>query len=262
MNSCYCKNCNIKISDIYSLDDSNIDNYHFFCKKCIKLLKFCSKSKCKKLFLLNDIDVKNLKIVFLNNNRQHFFLYDDIKDIIIKKYGSFNNLQKIINQKSIDKQLKIQKNNNIKANREKLLKDCFLLNKIEFKNYGDCYSYINYGKPDLEIVLQNELNKINEKNSRRIKLANELKNLNINLDESLTSCYEYINKIGNKPLKEILRNIEIEHFLKYKTDYDELCKIYNHSKAKDLAIRKYIEAQQQLPKNINKKITSINLKFE
>jgi hypothetical protein len=37
-----------------------------------------------------------------------------------------------------------------------------MLNKLDFKNYGDCYSYIHYNVPDLETVLKNELTKLKE----------------------------------------------------------------------------------------------------
>src|SRR5439155_1854984 len=184
MNLYYCEKCNNKISNFFPQNIINKYNYYFFCSKCLKILKVCSKSKCKKLFLLNNSDFKKLKIIYLNNT-QHFFLYDDIKEIVLNKYGSFINLQNIINEKLIEKKLKIQKNNNLIADREQKLKESFQLNKLEFKNYGDCYSYIHYGEPTLEIVMENELKKINEKNSRRIILANELKKININLDESL-----------------------------------------------------------------------------
>lgn len=259
--SLYCQNCEKKILNLYIHNDTNSINYHFLCKKCLKKLKVCSKSKCKKLFLLNDIDIKNLKIIYLDNN-QHFFLYEEVKKVVINKYGNLDNLQKILDKKSDEKKLKIQKNNFIKTERENILMEAFKFNKLEYKNYGDCYSYINYGEPSLETVINNELIKIKDKNNRRMELAHELKKLNINLDESLKSCYEYINKIGCVTLKEIVRNIEIEYFLKNNTEYEKLCKIYKPAKAKDKAIRKYMESQHFLPNNIDKKIYSTNLIFE
>ena len=165
-----------------------------------------------------------------------------------------------INKKILLQESKIAKNENNKIEREKKIREIFQFNKLEFKNFGDVYAYINYGKPDLETVVNNEIIKITNKHNRRIILANELKKLNILLDESLKSCYEYINEISTKPLDDVVRCIEIEYFLKHNTNYDKLLEKYDIKKARELAIRKYTETQN-LPKNINNKF-NIKLEFE
>ncbi|ARF09721.1 hypothetical protein Indivirus_2_100 [Indivirus ILV1] len=136
-----------------------------------------------------------------------------------------------------------------KESREKEIKEIFKLNKLEFKNYGDIYSYINYGKPDINTIIQNTLSKLSEKNERRIRLSKELIELNIPYDETYKGCYEYINNIGTKEFIDIIRSIEVEHFLRTQTDYLQLRKKYNDKTAQDIAIRQYSE-NELLPKNI------------
>lgn len=257
-----CENCNNKKQKIIINSHYIKNKYHLLCKKCLKNIKVCSKSKCKKIFFLNDVDIKNVKLIYLENNTTHqFYKFQDIESVVINKYGSLENFQIIIDKKNQLKESKDIKHGNIKLERENELRQLYELNKLEFKNYGDAYSYINYGKPNLETVISGELTKIANKTTRRITLANELKQLNIPLDESLESCYEYINNITTKSLDDIIRCIEVEHFLKYNTNYDKLCEKYDVRKAKELAIRQYAEIKN-LPKNITNDLNNIKVKFE
>ena len=47
-------------------------------------------------------------------------------------------------------------------NRRKELEQAFYDNKLEFRYLGDCYAYVNYGKPSIENILTNEFNKLEE----------------------------------------------------------------------------------------------------
>lgn len=258
----YCENCNDKIKlSIFDVNDLK-DKFHLFCKKCIRDTKVCSKSRAKKIFLLSDNEFNNIRRIFIEtNNNQQFYLFSDINTLVISKYGSFDNLQKIINIKKEEKQKRDDKIINIKLEREKKIKEAFMFNKLEYKNYGDCYSYIHYGEPSLENVINNELSKLNIKNKRRMLLANELSKLKIPLDENLKSCYEFINGLSSKELFDVVRCIEVEHFLAHNTKYSELCKIHGHKLAQEIAIRQYAE-NKTLPKNINKSYNKIKLEFE
>jgi hypothetical protein len=194
------------------------DLYYFFCCNCLKSVNVCSKQNCSKLFLLNNDDLANLKIIYLFGNNSKFYIYDDIKSIIITKYGNFDNLKKLLKDKKEMKKKKLEKIANEKLEREKQLKELFMLNKLEYKNHGDCYSYIHYGTPALNVVLNNELNKLNEQTNRQMILANRLNDFNIPLDEKLKSCYEYINNLNTKPLDDIITSIKIEYNLKNNND--------------------------------------------
>jgi hypothetical protein len=67
--------------------------YYFFCGDCLKKINVCSKRNCHKLFLLTN-EMKNTKNIYLSNNNNKFYLYDDIEQILISKYGSINELKK------------------------------------------------------------------------------------------------------------------------------------------------------------------------
>ena len=157
-------------------------------------------------------------------------MYFNNKYIIIK-----NNMNNINNIKNIE--------NNIQKERKNKLIFEFNENKIKLpdKYFGDTYSYINYGKPSIEYIVHNELNKISLKRRKRIKLNNELKKKNIPLDESLESCYNYINTNNSKSLNDTVRAIEIEYFFKYQTNFTKYIKLYNLNESKNRAMLEYIE---------------------
>jgi len=206
-----CDTCNENIKT--NICNKKKDLYYFFCSECLKSINVCSKQNCNKLFLLNNDDIINLKTIYLFGNNSKFYLYDDIKQIIITKYGSFDDLKKKLKEKKELKKKKLKKIENDKLERETKLKELFISHKLEFKNHGDCYSYIHYGTPELNIVLNNELNKLKEQSNRQIILANRLHDINIPYDERLKSCYEYINNLNTKPLDDIVKSIKMEYNL-------------------------------------------------
>jgi len=239
--------------------DNNKNKYYFLCKECIKNIKICSKSKCKSIFALGDQDLSGTKIIYIGSNC-HFYIYDDIIKIIDQKYGSLDTYKVIRKQKQRQHEVAMTKRNSLRISRENELKELFRLNKLEFKNYGDCYLYIKYGKPDANVVLSNELTKSQLINNRRSKLAFELDKLNIPIDESLRTCYDYIYNLTDKSksIRDTVRNIEIEHFFKHQTDYDKLCNIYPHKKAQEIALLTYL--QQNNGKSTDHVLSSIKYK--
>ncbi len=201
-----CETCNINIK--VNLNDKNKYLYYFFCCDCLKNISVCSKKNCEKLFLLNNNELKNIKTIYLFNSNNKFYIYDDIKPIVINKYGSFDNLKKILKERKINKKNKLCKLENEKKKREIELKELFALNKLDFKNYGDCYSYIHYNKPDLNTVLNNELDKLKVCSMKQFIMANELDDDNITLDEKVKSCYNYINSLKYNPFININKSIQ------------------------------------------------------
>jgi hypothetical protein len=251
-----CDNCKILLKNNFLYDHYKKDKHYLFCRICLKSLEICSKSRCKKLFLLIDSDLDSLKTIYLNNNQQ-FFIFNDVKTVILNKYGDLDNLQKILLVKKKNRELKLKKSSDNKSEREKKLKESLFLNKLEYKNYGDCYSFIHYGQPSLNTVIENELKKNINKNERRIELASELIKFNISLDETLTSCYEFINNLNSKSLDETIKSIQVEYFLKYDTEYEKLSRIYDSNKAQNIVIEKYTDKHY-----MNKNLDKIKLKFE
>lgn len=252
-----CKNdCSI---EIYSRTYKK-NKHYLFCKSCLNNIKVCSKSKCKNNFLLKESEIKNLKYIYLSNknNTNKYYLNNEIQKIITNKYGSFDNLEKVLNEKNKQRlEKKISKEKIINKRKEKLI-NALKMNKLKYKNHGDCYSFIMTGSPSINNVIKNELNKIDKKSERKKELIEKLNELDIPLDESLPSCYQYINNIGYKTLDQAVRNIEIQYFFKYKTDYDNLVQKYSIQQAKDIALQKYIQNQngkiQTMPKNVTNEL--------
>ena len=211
---------------------------YLFCKDCLTNMKIISKTKVKQTFYLKDNDLRSIKYINTYYNYQ-FFLYDDIHQIIINKYGSFDNFKKIISERSRKENERVDKKQKIKIEREKKLKEILKYNKLEYKPYGDCYSYVHFGIPDINDVVENELNKIQNINTKRINLSSELKKKGIKFNENLKPCYDYVYNLNDKTLNETVRETEIEIFLKNNTNYKELIKIYPHEKAQEIALYKY-----------------------
>ena len=132
-----------------------------------------------------------------------------------------------------------KKSLHMKQIRKNQIEQFFKDNKLIFKNYGDTYSYINYNKPTLDEIYLKEIERIKIRKYRRQKLGRLLKKINIPLDETLQSCYNYVNNIGTKKIDDIVRGAEIEYFLKYKTNYEELKKQFTNSQAQDIAISEF-----------------------
>jgi hypothetical protein len=231
-----CDKCNVNIFDqteIYKIPTNirhiNKNIHYILCTDCIKKRRIYSKSKCKKKFLLDDNDIHHLKYLYISNNQNanKYFLYTDILNIIKNKYGSLDNLNNVINNKKrkSDKNV-ILKKLHIEQRKKELI-DVLNMNKLAYKNHGSCYSYVHYGKPPIDEVIDDELEKINEKNKRRIKLGLKLEEKGMYVDETLCSCYNYINNIGYKSFDEVIRSVEVEYFLKYRTEYEKLLNKHN-----------------------------------
>ena len=187
--------------------------YYFFCNLCLKTINVCSKQNCNKLFLLGD-ELKNLKTIYLANSNSKFYKYDDVKNIAVNKYGSINELKKILKEKKEMKKMKKMKMESERIDRENLARDQFGFNKLEFKKHGDCYLYIQYGKPSLQEVISGELIKLRERTKRQLVLATELYRFGIPYDETLKSCYEYVNGIRGESVEEILKSVQNEYYSK------------------------------------------------
>ena len=140
-----CQDCHNQIqNNSLTSRKVSISDHYIYCKKCLRSKEVCSLSKSKKIFLLGDDDFKKLKTIYICNpkNKNKFFIFSDVKKIVIQKYGSIENLQNIKNNKEYEKKLKnINKNKKIE-NRKKLLIEELRNNKLEFKNHGDCYSFV------------------------------------------------------------------------------------------------------------------------
>jgi hypothetical protein len=168
--------------------------------------------------------MNKLRNIYIDNpkNKKRFFIFSDVHDIIIEKFGSVENMDIIKKEREMD-------------DRKKKLIEALEYNKLEYKNYGDCFSYVKYGKPSIETVISNELEKLELKRNRKISLANELAKYGIPLDETLPSCYNYINNIGCKSLSEAISEIRVEQYMKNNTNYNRYLERLDPIRAKRLA---------------------------
>lgn len=195
----------------------------------IKGSKICSKTKALKLFKLKESDfvnIKELNIELSHKPKHTYYLYSDILNIVAEKYGSIGAFKSSL---SNSKSNNYSKSTLFKEDREKQLREAFYDMKLEPKNSGDCYTYINYGVPDLDQVIKNEITKLNDKTNRRVLLASRLDQLNISFDESLSSCYNYINNIGSNDLDATVNEIikSSKHMrLKNIDSKDSLCVVF------------------------------------
>jgi hypothetical protein len=207
-NNCFyyisCKFCTNKIY-ISPSDRKYDDNINFLlCTHCIKKQDICSKSRSSSIFLLKSEDFLNLKYIYFKNvcNTQKFYLLSDVKKLAIEKYGSIDKLNIIKKNNKISNHIlstnKKMSSELLKNKRKRELQQILKNNKLEYKLYGNCYSYINYGKPSIDIIIQEELNELNKTNVNRFNLASALNNNNIVYDENNIHVKQYIH--GNVSL--------------------------------------------------------------
>lgn len=204
-----CDGCSNNIEFNEYRDRPVKDEHLLFCSDCTDNLKLCSHSKSKRLFCLKDDDLNKLQYLYINNptNRQKFYLYSDVENIVILKYGSIDKLKKLLKQKEEEKVIrKKDKEDRIEHRRNKLEGVC-KDNKIIMKNYGDFYSYIHYGEPSIDTVIQNELKKADIKRHKMIELASELSKYGLSFDMNDKDCYNYINNLSNRSVTETVNNI-------------------------------------------------------
>jgi len=185
-----------------------IDIIHPVLNLIIYKNKLISKTRAIRLFLLNDEDLNKLNAIQIYNSNQKYYKYEQIEKIVINKYGNFDNLNNLLNKKKIKQEIKNNNKLQLINNRKEYLKNLFELNKLEFKTYGNCYSYINYGKPDPKIIIENEIKKNKEIIKRKIELIVELYKNNIEYNENIKICYDYIYNYTNLELKEIINELK------------------------------------------------------
>jgi len=244
-----CENCG-KITNLLNTNYRipEIKEHYLLCQKCIIKYDFISKTECKKRYLLNDSDLESQRILYFENYQNKISLYNRKEVIMLagNKHGGLDNLQKILDLRKQKNNIRKEKSLKLKEERKNEIIKLFRNHKLKFKYIGDSYSYINYGKPSIEYILENEQKKIMKKNKRRIKLAKHLMKLNIPLDENIEACHNYINMIGCLSLNETIKEIEIEHFLLENTNYKDILINNKKEKAQSLAFEEYM-------KNGNKK---------
>lgn len=215
MNICYiCKNDTF----VQNKDERQFDSTHhiYICKKCFSYPEnknfIISYSQCNKKYLLIKSDLVKIKTIHISNikNNNTYYIFSDVHNIIVKKYGNYNKLKEILEKKNIKREEKYKSKIIIKEKKKEELINILNDYRIELQNYGDHYEYINYGKPTIKDIINNHYNKNINRDARIQKLANKLKEYNIVYCHSLSEnkmCKDYINKIGSNKLDNVVDNI-------------------------------------------------------
>ncbi|AYV76347.1 MAG: hypothetical protein Terrestrivirus5_169 [Terrestrivirus sp.] len=127
------------------------------CDVCQSQNALYSKSFCINDLLLSKSDLDNIRCFHKGNTK--LFLECDIRLLIKLKYGSESDYKDYKQNKIFQKYKKINNILQKREDRRKSLMEQLADHKLEFKTYGDCYTFIQFGYPELETVIKNELEK-------------------------------------------------------------------------------------------------------
>lgn len=207
------------------------------CDVCCSNNNFYSLSYCKKKLLLNSFEIENIKYLFNEKSNKKLYLVSEINDLIINKHNEN------LDEKNIKK---ISRKTSIKKMFDKL--------NLKYTETGDIYSYINYGYPPLDDIINYHMNKNIIIKERKNTLDDKLKEKNIIYNDKMVSCYQYINKINQRSLEDTLKMAELESWLMNNTEYLQFLQNNNQQDSIIKAIHKYqnIDLNNIINKNINK----------
>jgi hypothetical protein len=154
------------------------------------------------------------------NNKQKYYLQSDVIKTIETKFPTTQDYIAMVETKRNRVcALKLKKQNLVDTRKKEIIK-IFKDHKLNFNNVGDCYMYINYGKPSLTTIMTNEIAKLNEQNERRKCIAKELETHSIVLDhnvENIDCVKSYILatcNLHNYDLSSIIKHVVQLHKLK------------------------------------------------
>ena len=224
-----CDICHICQSKIHDKKKPKSCMEMFICNKCQNNNTAYTKTFCLYNLHLSNIELNKIK--YFKNGHKKLYLESDIEPIIKEYYERI-------------KMRKTRKNNLKKTLelRKKELLDKLTEYKLEYRPFGDCYSYVVNGYPDINTVIKNELKRSSEIAIRKKMLYTKLQQLNLSYSESKDSvCYEFINGLGTKSFNEIIEEAKIESFFIKYTDYPLLLNMYSNNIAKTKALNKYLE---------------------
>lgn len=227
-----CRKCCCDLFKNLSIDSNS---QFMLCKNCKNSSKLYSKTFCLKQLLLSNNDLIPLKYLYCENSNAKYYLDDDIECIIKKKFKTIEE----------NKKKKIARTEHIaymQLMRKKILEQRLAEYKLDVKSFGDCFTYIKYGYPEIETVIKNEINRSIELSRRKKILYEKLQKFNLPYNETTDSnCYNFINGISDKSLNDTINDAKIEYFFINCTDYPELSKVYmDDDIAKEKALANYL----------------------
>jgi hypothetical protein len=127
--------------------------------------------------MLSANEIKSLQPIYtfkqIKNNTPKLYLETHILNLLLTKYKDEQNtnLNAILNNKR--EKLIIRKNKKFKIEnmRRNEIKQEFYMNKLEYSELGDVYSYVTTGKPSIKKIVNDEILKLNNENDKRIEVA-------------------------------------------------------------------------------------------
>lgn len=252
-----CRKCNCDHT-VHIEPSIDLNNNFVLCSNCKKSSKLYSKTFCLEQLLLPINDLSSLKYLYCKSSRTKYYLDDDIENIVKIK---FNEIEKNKERKMA----RIKHLESLQCLRKEKLEQSLAEYKLDVKPFGDCFTYIKYGYPKIEIVIKNEINKSIELSKRKRTLFKELQKFGLPYNETKNSiCYDFVNGISNKTLNDIINDAKIENFFINHTDYLELVKVYPDDIAKEKALANYISKtdesnRHEVANNLIEKTFTINI---
>jgi hypothetical protein len=184
-------------------------NYNYkntdFCQECITTLD------------MKDEEINNL------NKRDKFLIF---------KRGKY----KIKPNSNLNKNIISKRRKNI---RKILLNSKLKLNKLEYKKNTVCDTFIKYGKPDIDTVIEILENENRNTTDNLITLINVLDDINEEYNPDVPAYKTYI-KTGHN-LNNVIKVGRIEKIIMKETNYLKYLKEYSQTDALDIASIEYME---------------------
>jgi len=168
------------------------------CKQCLNTSSLCVSSSCKNYFMLSNTEMKSLQPVYtfkqIKNNTPKFYLESHVLNLLLSKNKNEQNLNTILNKKREKIITKKNKKTQIEDIRRNKIKYEFFMNKLEYNELGDVYSYVTIGKPSIKEIIHDNIIKLNKENNKRIKLSKYLENHGMTYNEHDLEHVKYIKQ--------------------------------------------------------------------
>ncbi len=129
-------------------------------------------------------------------------------------------------------------------------------NKLPKRDHGEQYTYIKYGKPVLEDIIQNEKKRQDDILDLQIMISKRLKEMDISLKGNIDVYNKYIDqgKFNVNNLNSIIKEIEINDFFIKDKRYINYSKIHGTETARSLILNDHIQNKKMIKKINNKMV--------
>lgn len=226
MNKCQlCLLNNVKVMDIKTIKKGIV---HYICNDCLDETYIELKK------VIDDIDLDKFYFKIFANNNTLYLLKANVKE-----YTKFCGFKKLENKRQDELNIELKKNglsNNLKSSL--------------------CSSYIKFGIPNIQTIIEELTNIQNSKNKKKIILINKLREIGEKYDENIPIYNDFIN--NNTDINNVIKYCKLDKFLYYNTDYNKFLKKTTVNKARDLASNQYLNNNNEKNEIIHQYIKESN----